>query len=298
MRSGALRMAVIAAAAVLPAAAAAQTQENNKAVHAFISAVDLGEVQSSVLAHERAASAEVRQFAMMMIADHSNALHGREARLQQQNQGLMTGRMSMEEFRAAGQGPLPPSYGPGNGGNASGGNVPEGQRPASTARASDGAAVGELPPAYGPGNGSVQTDANRAQGQQAATAAGQGTHAGHAGHGEGALANGNGGPMPGMSTLSAPLVEAIQAALLDHRVSRPVVEANARNLAVLQGVTGPQFDATYMDAQIAGHQYALTNLDRMIQAGGVSDEMMGIMRATRATVAQHLAQAQAIRGRL
>lgn len=298
MRSGAFtttrRMAVVAAAlAVLPAAADAQTRENNKAVHAFISAVDLGEIQQSMLAHQRATHPEVHQFASMMIADHSNALHGREARLGQENQGILGEGMSMEEYRAAGQGPLPPAYGPGNGGNASGGSVPEGQKATSTARASDGAGVGELPPAYGAGNGQVQTE-NTETG---------GTHAGHGNMAaaqqtrEGAAAQAN-GTMPGMATLSPALMTAAEAALREHPVSRPVVEANARNLAVLQGVTGPQFDATYMDAQIAGHQYALNNLDRMIAQGGVSDEMMGIMRATRAAVATHLQQAQAIRGRL
>jgi putative membrane protein len=298
MRSGAFtttrRVAVVAAAlAVLPAAASAQTRENNKAVHAFISAVDLGEIQQSMLAHGRATNPEVHQYASMMIAEHGNALHGREARLGQENQGILGEGMSMEQFRAAGQGPLPPAYGPGNGGNASGGSVPEGQKATSTARASDGAGVGELPPAYGPGNGQVQTENTQAGG----------THAGHGNMAaaqqtrEGAAAQAN-GAMPGMAMLSPELVAAVEAGLRQHPVSRPVVEANARNLTVLQGVQGPQFDATYMDAQIAAHQYALTNLDRMIAQGGVSDEMMGIMRATRATVATHLQQAQAIRGRL
>ena len=298
MRSGAFtttrRMAMVAAAlAVLPAAAGAQTRENNKAVHAFISAVDMGEIQQSMLAHQRASNPEVHQFASMMIADHSNALHGREARLGQENQGIMGEGMSMEQFRAAGQGPLPPAYGPGNGGNASGGSVPEGQKATSTARASDGAGVGELPPAYGAGNGQVQTENTQTGG----------THAGHGNMAaaqqtrEGAAAQAN-GTMPGMATLSPELMTAVEAALREHRVSRPVVEANARNLAVLQGVQGPQFDKTYMDAQIAGHQYALSNLDRMIAQGGVSDEVMGIMRATRVTVATHLQQAQAIRARL
>lgn len=302
MRSGAFtttrRMAVAAAAlAVLPAVAGAQTRENNRAVHAFISAVDLGEIQSSMLAHSRAANAEVQQFAMMMIMDHSNAMHGREARMQQENQGLMREPMPMDQARAAGTGPLPPAYGPGNGGNASGGSVPDGQKTTSTARASDGAAVGQLPPAYGPGNGRVETASTQGSGAMG------GAHAGHdatpagqqTSEGRAAQAAGN---MPGMSTLSPELVMAVEAALREHPVSRPVVEANARNLAVLQGVTGAQFDATYMDAQIAGHRYALTNLDRMIAQGGVSDEVMGIMRATRATVATHLEQAQAIRGRL
>lgn len=298
MRSGAFtttrRMAVLAAAlAVLPAAAQAQTRENNRAVHAFISAVDLGEIQSSMLAHQRASNAEVHRFASMMIADHGNALHGREARLGQENQGILGEGMSMEQYRAAGQGPLPPAYGPGNGGNASGGSVPEGQKTTSTARASDGAGVGELPPAYGPGNGQVQTENTQTGG----------THAGHGNmaaaqqtrEGQAAAASGH---AHGMATLSPELVAMAERALREHPVSRPVVEANARNLAVLQGVTGPQFDATYMDAQIAGHRYALTNLDRMIAQGGVNEEMMGIMRATRANVAAHLEQAQAIRARL
>jgi putative membrane protein len=298
--------AIAAAVAVLPAAASAQTRENNRAVHAFISAVDLGEIQQSILAHSRATSPEVHQYASMMIMDHGNALHGREARMQQENQGLMREGMSMDQLRRAGQGPLPPAYGPGNGGNASGGSVPEGQKTTSTARASDGAAVGQLPPAYGPGNGRVETETTQGQnpGQTHGTAAG-GTHA-HSGHdatpagqqtseGRAAQAAGN---MPGMSTLSPELVMQIETALAGHAMSRPVVEANARNLAVLQGVQGPQFDATYMDAQIAAHQYALSNLDRMIAQGGVNDEMMGIMRATRATVATHLQQAQAIRARL
>ncbi|HST60764.1 MAG TPA: DUF4142 domain-containing protein, partial [Longimicrobium sp.] len=287
-------MAVVAAAlAVLPAAADAQTRENNKAVHAFISAVDLGEIQQSMLAHQRATNPEVHQYASMMIAEHGNALHGREARMGQENQGILGEGMSMEQFRAAGQGPLPPAYGPGNGGNASGGSVPEGQKATSTARASDGAGVGELPPAYGAGNGQVQTENTQTGG----------THAGHGNMAaaqqtrEGAAAQAN-GAMPGMATLSPELVAAVEAGLREHRVSRPVVEANARNLAVLQGITGAPFDKTYMDAQIAAHQYALTNLDRMIAGGGVSDEVMGIMRATRASVATHLQQAQAIRGRL
>lgn len=314
MTSGAFtqvrRLAAVAAAvAVLPVALSAQTRENNRAVHAFISAVDMGEIQQSMLAHQRATNPEVHQYASMMITDHGNALHGREARMQQENQGLMGENMSMDQLRSAGQGPLPPAYGPGNGGNASGGSVPEGQKTTSTARASDGAAVGELPPAYGPGNGRVETQATQGQG----TAQAGGAHAGHGmaggnGHAhpstpagqqtrEGAAAQAAGNA-PAMSTLSPELVMAVETALRGHPVSRPVVEANARNLAVLQGVTGPQFDATYMDAQIAGHRYALTNLDRMISQGGVSDEVMGVMRATRATVATHLEQAQAIRGRL
>jgi len=295
-RSGAFtRVAVLAAAvAVVPAAADAQTRENNRAVHAFISAVDMGEIQQSMLAHERATNAEVRQFAVMMINDHSGALHGREARLGQQNQGLLGEGMSMSEYRAAGQGPLSPIYGPGNGGNASGGSVPEGQKGTSTARASDGPGVGNLSPVYGPGNGRVETEATAGQNNNAHAG---GQHAGHAAAADPAAMGG--APMAPLATLSPELVTALEAALREHDVSRPVAEANARNLAVLQGVNpGPQFDMTYMDAQIAAHRYALGQVDRMIAQGGVTDEMMEQMRGMRAAIAAHLEQAQAIRGRL
>jgi hypothetical protein len=202
--------------------------------------------------------------------------------------------MSMAEYRAAGQGPISPIYGAGNGGNASGGSVPEGQKGTSTARASDGVGVGNLSPVYGPGNGRVETEATTGQ-NGSAQAAGQ--HAGHAADDDPAAMGG--APMPPLATLSPELVMAMEAALREHDISRPMVEANARDVAVLQGMSpGPHFDRTFMDAQIAGHRYALENLDRMLQQGGVSDEMMGIMSATRDLMAAHLAQAQAIRGRL
>jgi predicted outer membrane protein len=288
------RMAVLTAAlAVLPAAANTQTRENNRAVHAFISAVDLGEVQQSMLAQERASSPEVRRYALMMITDHGSALHGREARLGQENQGLLGQDDPDEQAGAAAQGPLPPAYGAGNGGNVSGTSVPPGQKLTSTARGSDGAGVGKLPPAYGPGNGSVETQTT----QTGTTTTGGENMAEAQQTREGRAVEY--GSMPGLATLSPELMMALERALREHPVSRPVVIVNARNLAVLQGVNaGPQFDATYMDAQIAGHRYTLTNLDRMIAGGGVNDEVMGIMRATRATIATHLEQAQAIRSRL
>ncbi|HEV3051401.1 MAG TPA: DUF4142 domain-containing protein, partial [Longimicrobium sp.] len=80
---GARTVAVAAlAAALMPAAARAQTataEENGRAVHAFLSAVDVGEVQTSALAQERAANAEVKAFANAMVSGHTTALHAREA---------------------------------------------------------------------------------------------------------------------------------------------------------------------------------------------------------------------------
>lgn len=221
MRNVARAMALAALAAVIAPAAHAQTttaEENGRSVHAFLSAVDLAEVQSSALAQERAANAEVRAFAQAMVAGHASGLRSREAQVAEEGEGLFEGVVE--------------------------------------------AAAG--------GNG---------------TAANGGAHAGH-------------GAAGATQPFSAAQAQAMQAALEQHPASRTLATANAANFRVLQGVTGPQFDATYMDAQIGAHQYALRGLDRMIGQGGVTDEMLEIMRATRAAVAQHLEQAQAIRGRL
>lgn len=218
MTIGARTLAVAAAlAAAAPAAAQTVTpQENDRTVHAFMSAVDLGEVQTSTLAQERAANAEVKAFAAAMVTEHGAALHAREAHVAGEGTGLFAGQMNHA-------------------------------------------------PAAGP--------------------AGSDAHAGH-------------GAAAGAPALTAAQIQGIQTALEQHPASRNLATAGARNFQVLQGVTGPQFDATYMDAQIAGHRYALGALDRMIAQGGVTDEMLAMMRATRASVAQHLEQAQLIRGRL
>lgn len=211
----ALALAALAAAAA-PAAAHAQTataEENGRSVHAFLSAVDLAEVQSSALAQERATNADVRAFAQAMVSGHAGALHAREAHVAEEGEGLFDGVVS------------------------------------------------------------------------AAPAGTNGTNGSHAGHGA-------------AHSFTAEQAQAMQTTLEAHPASRTLAQASAGNFRVLQGVTGPQFDATYMDAQIGGHQYALRAIDRMIAQGGVTDEMLELMRTTRTSVAQHLEQAQAIRGRL
>lgn len=216
MTIGARTLAFAAALAAMPAAAQTVTpQENDRTVHAFLSAVDLGEVQTSTLAQERAANAEVKAFAASMVAEHGAALHAREAHVAEEGEGLFEGQMSHA-------------------------------------------------PAAGPAGGDA-----------------------HAGHGAGAA-----------PAFSAAQLQAMQAALEQHPASRSLATAGGRNFQVLQGVTGPQFDATYMDAQIAAHRYALGALDRMIAQGGVTGEMLAMMNSTRAAVARHLEQAQLIRGRL
>ncbi|HEX6372733.1 MAG TPA: DUF4142 domain-containing protein [Longimicrobium sp.] len=217
----AARTLAFAAALVAVAPAAAQTvtpQENDRTVHAFMSAVDLGEVQTSTLAQERAANGEVKAFAASMVSEHGGALHAREGHVAEEGEGLFEGQMS------------------------------------------------HAPAAAGPAG----SDA-------------------HAGHGTSAA---------GAAPFTPAQVQAMQAALEQHPASRTLATAGARNFQVLQGVTGPQFDATYMDAQIAAHRYAMGALDRMIAQGGVTDEMLEMMRSTRTSVARHLEQAQLIRGRL
>lgn len=220
--NGARTLALAAmTAALLPAAAAAQTataEENSRAVHAFLSAVDLGEVRMSVLAQERATNPEVKAFAGRMVTDHAQGLQTREAQVKADGEGL---------FEA------------------------------------------QLGTAQGPAGGDA---------------------AAHAGHTQAAA---------GAAPFTAAQMEAMHGVLAAHPLSRTMANSNQGNLQVLQGVNaGPQFDQTYMDAQIGAHRYALGQVDRMIAQGGVTDEMMATMRAMRAAIAQHLEQAQAIRGRL
>lgn len=245
------------AAAVLPGGLAAQaveaTDQNDRAAHAFASAVDLGEVQQSMLAVERATNAEVRAYAQQMINDHHNALHTREMLMQTERSGLMP---AMNHGAHAGRG------------NAAAGQASGGQ---------GGAHAGH-------GNAAAAGQASGGQGQDSA----------HAGHG--AMAGGQGG---GMHMPPPEMIAALDSVLRSHPMSRPVVEANARNLAVLQGVTGPQFDPTYMDAQIAAHRYALQNVDRLLaQQNTLGDDIRGTLQMMRTAVAAHLQTAEQIRARL
>lgn len=304
-------MMLALAVAALPAGAAAQaaeaSDENDRAAHAFLSAVDLGEVQSSMLATQRATNAEVRAYAQSMIRDHSNALHTREMLMQTENSGLVTGHNMNHGAGGAhaggahaghgghtttaqtGTGQLPPAYGPGNGGNASGGNVPEGQRTTSGG-SSAGTSSGQLPPAYGPGNGGVNVDQSSAQGQGGA----------HAGHGNAQGGQGQGGMQMVLPAGVTPaMVTELMNVLMTNPMSRPVMESNQRNLQVLQGINGPQFDASYMDAQIGAHRYALTNIDRMLaQQNTLGDDIRGTLQQMRTAIASHLQMAEQIRARL
>jgi len=219
MMNGARTMVLAALAAVaIPAAASAQTataEENSLAVHAFLSAVDLGEVRMSALAQERGTNPEVKAFAGRMVTEHTQALRMREAQVSEDGEGLFAAQLGEAQAGPAGDE--------------------------------------------------------------------------HAAHAQGAAA----------AAFTPAQMEAMHAVLAQHPLSRTMAQSGAGNLQVLQGVNaGPQFDATYMDAQIAAHRYALSQVDRMIQQGGVTEEMAASMASLRAAIATHLEQAQAIRGRL
>jgi predicted outer membrane protein len=301
-------MMVAIAVAALPMGATAQAREasddNDRAVHAFLSAVDLGEVQTSRLATERATNAEVRTFAQSMIADHSSALHTREMLMQTENSGLVQ-RMAHTE----GSEGVRPHSNPAAGGIAGAGQAAGG--PAATG---GGTASAQVP--VGPNANSNPAAASTVAGQASASNDGHGAaHAGHgnmqgggqaqgqgaahAGHGNmqgGAHANGDMHLPPGVTP---EMVAQLEAMLTEHPMSRPVMEANMRNMQVLQGVTGPQFDKSYMDAQIGAHRYALQNIDRMLaQTGALGDDIRGALQQMRTAVASHLQMAEQIRARL
>ncbi|HYR12065.1 MAG TPA: DUF4142 domain-containing protein [Longimicrobium sp.] len=290
-------MMVAIAVAALPVGATAQAREasddNDRAVHAFLSAVDLGEVQTSRLATERATNAEVRTFAQSMIADHSSALHTREMLMQTENSGLVQ-RMA----HAEGSEGVRPHSNPAAGGIAGAGQAAGG--PAATG---GGTATAQVP--VGPNANSNPAAASTVAGQASASTGGHGAHAGH-GNTQGGAHAGHGNMQGGGHAAHAlppgvtpEMVQQLEAMLAAHPMSRPVMEANMRNLQVLQGVTGPQFDKSYMDAQIGAHRYALSNIDRMLaQTGALGDDIRGTLQQMRTAVASHLQMAEQIRARL
>ncbi len=317
MRRAMQGMMVAASMVALPVGAAAQAAEasdqNDRAVHAFASAVDLGEVQQSMLAMERATNPEVRAYAQQMISDHGNALHTREMLMQTENSGLLP-RMAHGQGdgnASTRSGALAPAHGAGNGAvevdqtktqraGGSVGAVGVAQSTGNAQGSGESTRSGALPPAHGAGNGQVEVDQTKTQRAGGSVGAvgvaqqgsGQGdAHASHQGmqHGHGHA---------GMPHVSPEMMQQAHDALAAHPVSRPVMEANARNLQVLQGITGPQFDASYMDAQIGAHQYALQQIDRLLAQEGLGDDITEVMRGMRTAVATHLQQAQQIRGRL
>jgi predicted outer membrane protein len=292
-----MTMLVAAVAAVAPGLGAQAPED--RAAHAFVSAVDAGEIQQGMLAQERAMDPAVRMFAVTMATEHSNALMSREMRMAQLGMGLgldgdaWTGN---EGRWAMGSGAMPMSGV--RGGMAAQGT--QGQSPAPAAQPMQG----RPGMASGPG----------AQGGQAVAPSAQPTPAQPqpqpmAGHGamrepetaHNAMAAGpgwSGATLRYAGVLTPAGMRELHDALMENPVSRPVAEAGMRDMQMLSQLDGQRFDVGYMEAQLTAHRYALENLDRMIQRGGVSPEVLGTLMATRSSVASHLEMAQEIRARL
>jgi predicted outer membrane protein len=221
-----------------------------------------------MLATQRASSPEVRGFAQEMLGDHGNALHTREMLMQTENSGLVQRMVHTDNTLIATMPHSNPAAG--------------GQTASSIDKAVDEAQPGT--PAQAPTESHVVVE-------QTTALAGK-LHAGHGTQG-GAI------DMNRPPGVTLEMVQELEATLAAHPMSRPVMEANARNLQVLQGLTGPQFDKSYMDAQIGAHRYALSNIDRMLaQSGALGDDIRATLQAMRTDVASHLQMAEQIRGRL
>lgn len=76
------------------------------------------------------------------------------------------------------------------------------------------------------------------------------------------------------------------------RSATPVVIAN------LDTYRGADYDRRYIDYQIALHQWLLNGLDTTLIPQAVNADLRSLLQTQRASVAAHLEQARAIRGRL
>jgi predicted outer membrane protein len=293
-------MAGWAVAGLLPLAAACSTGtvgmstlgphgQGDVAAHSFVSAVDAGEIQEAQLAQGRAGSAAVRDFASRMIADHSNALAMRDEQMQRAGLGLRTS----SQIAAGNTGWAPP------------GPELNGQGVISNS-ARDGG-VGTT----GTGMGAVSTGTN--SGNRDASANGQGvvsssttgggngttgTGMGEVGAGSGSMGMSGTGAFTASAVLSPMGMQELNGLLMQNPYSRPVAQSAMADLQALQGMSGRQFDMAYMDRQVAQHQFALTNIDRMLAQGGMGRMITALLQQNRAAVAMHLQMAQQIRAGL
>jgi len=113
--------------------------------------------------------------------------------------------------------------------------------------------------------------------------------------GSGSMGSGSAG---GAMMLTSDGMATLNGALLANSASRPVAQAAPAALQQLQGLSGAAFDRAYIDQQVAAHQYALQNMDRMIASGTLSPEVLGVVQAMRASVAGHLQTAMQLRAGL
>jgi len=71
------------------------------------------------------------------------------------------------------------------------------------------------------------------------------------------------------------------------------------DVQALEGQSGQDFDRTYIDQMVKGHQQALQKIDQAISNNaGRSSELSSLLTKTRQTVANHLQEAQRIQSEL
>jgi predicted outer membrane protein len=90
----------------------------------------------------------------------------------------------------------------------------------------------------------------------------------------------------------------LNAVLMANPFSRPVAQGAMTDLQALQQLNGAAFDRMYITRQVEMHQYALTNMDRMLAQNTLSPDVRAILTTQRASVAMHLQMAQQLRSQL
>ena len=121
------------------------------------------------------------------------------------------------------------------------------------------------------------------------------------------------GMSAGMGTTAMTDMARMREMLMAHPMSRPVAEDHMRGMQMLQPLNGMAFDQAYMNRQVTVHRYALTEMDRMMAAMGMTpdasmagnmdmsrmgsmtpsrESMMMMEQHNRAMVAMHLEMAQ------
>ena len=117
----------------------------------------------------------------------------------------------------------------------------------------------------------------------------------------------------GMGTTAMTDMARMREMLMAHPMSRPVAENHMQGMQRLQPLNGMAFDRAYMNRQVTLHRYALTEMDRMMAAMGMTpdasmagtmdmsamgsmtpsrESMMIMEKHNRAMVAMHLEMAQ------
>lgn len=84
----------------------------------------------------------------------------------------------------------------------------------------------------------------------------------------------------------------------ENDTTRALRNATPTVIANLETYRGADYDRQYIDYQIALHQWLLNGLDSVLIPQATNGELRSLLQTQRGSVAAHLEQARAIRGRL